>query len=77
MQNAKAFQILKSTQQQSHPSHSTDKQTKAPTVEFVQCLGTLDLSDSEMGLGVLLVEDHSFSPDIHTCEYVCGSFRNL
>lgn len=39
MQNAKAFQILKSTQQQSHLSHSTDKQTKAPTVEFVQRLG--------------------------------------
>lgn len=27
-------------------------------------LGTLDFKESEIGLGVLLVEDHSFSPGV-------------
>ena len=37
---------------------------RLPQWSLSNVLGTLDFKDSEMGLGVLLVEDHSFSPGV-------------
>ena len=53
-----ASHTLKSARQYSHPSHFTDKKTKAPTVEFVQRFGSTGFQGIRDGAGDLLVQDH-------------------
>lgn len=74
-----ASHTLKSAGQYSNPSHFTDKKTKAPTVEFVQRLGSTGFQGIRNGARGPF-SGRSFNPVVvltRVSVYVCDTLGNV